>query len=68
MRSILLEWNLPIDMYKFSELLIKDISAVPVFTKESRLTRTFFCVQISITLLKHLQRCRAASNGKELSL
>lgn len=55
-------------MYKFSELLIKDISAVPVFTKESRLTRTFFCVQISITLLKHLQRCRAASNGKELSL
>lgn len=32
---ILLEQNLPTDMYRYSVLLIKDISALPVFTKES---------------------------------
>lgn len=42
---ILLEQNLPTDMYRFPVLLINDISAVPVFTKESNHTWTSLCVR-----------------------
>lgn len=41
---ILLEQNLPTDMYRFSVLLIKDISELPVFTKESNHALTSLCV------------------------
>lgn len=41
---ILLERNLPTDTYRFSALLIDDISALPVFTKESNHALTSLCV------------------------
>lgn len=36
--------NLPTDMYRFSVLVINDISALPVFTKESNHALTSLCV------------------------
>lgn len=57
-------------MYRFSVLLINDISAFLVFTKEGNhsLISLCMCSDICVILLRHLQRYHALSNDKELSL